>query len=415
MNYYLYGSLILLYLISVLLTAIYNHTFDHTYHFTGNLDGSVEGSEGGHRNKKFAPIKHKPSSQNYVDSDIGAIKTQLKQKYQDETNNVNFNEENIDHSNTSKRMNRKLKSTSESSCQKKYPETCEIYPYIKYWTHEFTDRDCYVSPTKLEQRDLHTGTNKSEHKEHKYVVFRKDSGGWNNIRCAFESIVIYAIASGRTLVMPPKEIWGPWLRANQNPDDNLSDFNDFVNIKKLEGVLHIISMDEFLEIVANQGLLKKLPPPNVTEISHVQPFMNDKMHITLWKYMYEACYVFHDFNPSDVFFEFALKYDPNTKQLLYGHITESTVRFTTFLFHRKRISYFYNESVHNEVAIFFPATHRDVTYREVGIFYHYIYFEDPNVDAAMKRIIRDRTHYNYDIMCAAGNNNYDYIFHLAMR
>ena len=407
MNYYLYGSLILLYFISVLLTAIYNHTFDHT-HFTGHLDGSVEGSEEGHRNKKFAPIKHKSTSfQNAVDLDTGTTKTQLRQNHQDQDQTNN----NINHSNTS-RIKRKLKSTTESSssssssCQKKYPETCNIYPYIKYWTHEFSTRDCYISPTKLEQHDLlhtspHTNTNKGDRKEHKYVVFRHDSGGWNNIRVAFESIVVYAIASGRTLVLPPKEIWA-WLRANPNPDDNLSDFNSFVNLNKLEGILHIISMEEFLELTAHKGLLKIRPPENVMEIKEAGAYSEDKMHLILWKYLYESCYVFHDFEPADVFFEFALRYDPNSKQILYGHIVESTVRFEAFLEHRKRTPYFYNASIHDEVAIFFPASHRDGTYREVGLFYRYIYFEDPNVDAAMKRIIRDRTHYNDDIMCAAG-------------
>lgn len=386
MNYYIYGSLLVLYLLSVFLTSIFNHTFDNT-HFTGSLDGSVE-SEEGLRNRKFAPIKHKFTVQSPIISD-SALKSLLRRQE---------NEETLPDYNTST-THRKLKSSE--GCQKTFPESCSIYPYIKYWTHEFSERDCYVSPAKMEQHDAHTAGDK---KEHKFVAFRHDSGGWNNIRCAFESIVIYALATGRTLVLPPKEIWA-WLRANENDDDNMSDFDTFVNLKKLEGILHIVSMDEFLELTAYKGLLKFPPPENVTVIPD-GPYVHQKMHITLWKYLYEACFVYRDFDPVDVYFEFALRYDPNSKELMFGHITESTMRFTHFLEHRKRIAYLYNETVHKETAVFFPASHRDGMYRETGIFYHYIYFEDPNLDATMKRVIRDRTHYNDEIMCSAGMNHY---------
>lgn len=410
MNYYLYGSLLILYLLSVLLTAIYNHTFDHT-HFTGNLDGTVESERGGnegHRNKKFAPIKHKSSSlfQNQDISDQDGFRHhQQNIKIIEEisnNNNININE------NTS-RVQRKLKSI-EPSCQKKYPESCYIYPYIKYWSHEFSERDCYVSPTKMEVRNTRSlNNNNNDHKEHKYLVFRHDSGGWNNIRCAFESIVVFAVASGRTLVLPPKERWA-WLDQNQEHENNLSDFYTFVNLKKLEGILHIISMEEFLNITAKRGLLRMLPPDDVM----VPHDTGQLMHLVLWKYLYEACFVWTDYNPADAFFEFALRYDAKSKELLFGHITESTIRFAKFLEHWKRIPYLYNETIHNEIAIFFPASRRDGTYRETATFYRYIYFEDPNVDATMKRIIRDRTHYNDEIMCAAGIYTilYNHIFYV---
>lgn len=39
----------------------------------------------------------------------------------------------------------------------------------------------------------------------KYITFEPDVGGWNNIRMQMEVVIVFAAATGRTLVIPPEQ------------------------------------------------------------------------------------------------------------------------------------------------------------------------------------------------------------------
>lgn len=77
------------------------------------------------------------------------------------------------------------------SCKESFPPKCDIYPYVKFWNKRFLEEDCYYSPLR------HPLGKNAPPSEAKYVVFQPDGGGWNNIRMAAETAILFAHATGR--------------------------------------------------------------------------------------------------------------------------------------------------------------------------------------------------------------------------
>jgi GDP-fucose protein O-fucosyltransferase len=103
------------------------------------------------------------------------------------------------------------------------------------------------------------------------MTFEPDGGGWNNIRMAMETVVGLAIATGRTLVLPPEQ---RMYLLQQERGKTKTDFSfvDFFPMHQLaQDGLKMISMEEFLKRMALTGQLKdkttslvSLPPENRT-------------------------------------------------------------------------------------------------------------------------------------------------------
>lgn len=80
---------------------------------------------------------------------------------------------------------------TKGSCKSSFPLKCEMYPYVQFWNKVLYKEDCYQSPLR------HPLGGKAPPEEQKYVVFQPDNGGWNNIRMAAETVMIFAHATGR--------------------------------------------------------------------------------------------------------------------------------------------------------------------------------------------------------------------------
>ena len=136
-------------------------------------------------------------------------------------------------------------------CNTSFEPTCDMYPYVRFWNKRFYPEDCYQSPLKAKIN--------TPWEDQKYLIFEPDHGGWNNIRMAAETAMIFAHASGRTLVLPPVMNFY-LLDKNSKAEENRVTFEKFFDMRKISEGVNIISMEEFIQHVARPGLLK-LPFP----------------------------------------------------------------------------------------------------------------------------------------------------------
>ena len=86
-----------------------------------------------------------------------------------------------------------------------------------------------------------------ESTEKRYVTFEPDRGGWNNIRMSLEIVIVFAAATGRTLILPPDTPFYLLKKGKKSTQHHgFADFIDFKN-KALLNKVPMISMKEFLE------------------------------------------------------------------------------------------------------------------------------------------------------------------------
>jgi len=106
---------------------------------------------------------------------------------------------------------------------------------MAYWNNPQGTRDQeFISPF------LHTND------DEKYITFSTDRGGWNNVRMAMEIMFVIAAATGRTLVLPPKE---PLYRLDGDKRHRERGFADFFSLGTSEFAkkVKIISTTEFIK------------------------------------------------------------------------------------------------------------------------------------------------------------------------
>ena len=148
----------------------------------------------------------------------------------------------------------KKKVEEKSRCQLSFPSKCVISKnLIRYW--EETTDSCFVSPLRQQY-----GLQAANVTDRRYVVFQPDLGGWNNIRMALEVVILYALVTGRILVMPPHAVLY-LLNGNKKWDANKSTMDDYLDFERMKAHdgLEVMEMDEFLTTVAGR-------PPSHTDL-----------------------------------------------------------------------------------------------------------------------------------------------------
>lgn len=87
---------------------------------------------------------------------------------------------------------------------------------------------------------------------HQYLTFQPDSGGLNNIRIAFEVVIVYAWMTRRTLVLPPVQPmylldFGKITRgAPSSQDPGRTDLGEIFDLEAISAAVPLITTEEFI-------------------------------------------------------------------------------------------------------------------------------------------------------------------------
>jgi hypothetical protein len=78
----------------------------------------------------------------------------------------------------------------------------------------------------------------------KYVTFEPDVGGWNNVRMQMETVLVFAAATGRTLVLPPDQPM--YLLDKGKGHQKAHSFADFFPFDLIKQRVPVIEMTAFM-------------------------------------------------------------------------------------------------------------------------------------------------------------------------
>ena len=296
----------------------------------------------------------------------------------------------------------------------------------------------------------------------RYLTFEPDGGGWNNIRMAMETVLVLALATGRTLVLPPPKSMYLLGKKHDHIEDTKSvrhkgqkpvfEFGDFFHLSKMSieyRGLEVISMEQFLSIEADlvnphspapkaneKGVIASLLSANYDTYG-MYDFSQVEDHTLLWTWI-RANSIVPLWNPAKSYVVFPAKAeDASVEKLSYLYadngaeekfkatqdagvldgndfkkvqnkfISNPTTvhdsakaRFKEFQINREPLNT-YSEDFQGPRILHFKNEPK-TGHRLLTHFYSLIFFEDDEVDLWVKRFVRDHVRYLDNIFCKAG-------------
>ena len=274
----------------------------------------------------------------------------------------------------------------------------------------------------------------------RYLTFEPDGGGWNNIRMAMETVIglgklfyqafllsllphsreekeklnfgqssIYkqAIATGRTLVLPPAQRM--YLlskdRGKQKTDFDFDHFFPIYDMARENEGLKVITMQKFLERVAMKGHMRnkvtslvEFPPENRTDwngqdVKILKEWLRNVTHTPLWSP--GSCMAAFPQDATEAAVNRLHGYmEEASENPLRNHILEHPPpvdsppmdRLRENLAGRKQLC-IYDTKMQSEPVIHFMCYHK-MRVRMLVHFYAFLFFEDYREDLWMKRFMR---------------------------
>jgi hypothetical protein len=275
----------------------------------------------------------------------------------------------------------------------------ENFDELAYWNDPQGDLDVdFVSPFTP-----------SDTTEKRYITFEPDRGGWNNIRMALEIVIVFAHATGRTLVLPPNT---PFYRLTDQSGNGAKHhgFADFIDLEHpaLRNKVEMISMTEFLE---REGGGKIFTLPQGKEGQLIRNSADHCFYIA--KSNYSCSYIYGFLRKEGFVPELqaskdclifdkvhqAAKVEYNDEELFDLLPEDEQEKITNFCKKRKPTFYGGNE-LDTVPLIHFQGGEKH--HRLLNHFYAFLFFADDKIDHYYKRFVRDFMHYGDNIFCTAG-------------
>lgn len=247
--------------------------------------------------------------------------------------------------------------------------TCQHADLVTFWKPTSVADMEYISPFAVTGLD-------------KYVTFEPDVGGWNNIRMQMETVVVFAAATGRILVLPPDQ---PMYLLNAGRGHQKAhSFADFFPFDLINTRVPVITMQEFMAKEGVTGGLKKTsdnkvqyPPFNKTEF--IGTLRDDR--IQMWHYLRNVSSV-----PAwKCMKEFVvIPPRPGVNVTLLPDAANYLKKRDIFA--AKRTPCYYDNYWQSQKVIHFVSMPGD-GFRLLEHFYTFIYFEDDEMDRYYKRFV----------------------------
>ena len=305
-------------------------------------------------------------------------------------------------------------------------------------------------------------SNEGEPVQEKFLTFEPDDAGWNNVRMGFETIVIIALITGRTLVLPPestnvlfKKYGANANEMNRNEQKNFTihhpskerfNFHDFYNLTSLTkkyANLKIISMDQYLREEGLNGRLKDrignsiVPPLHQVHWEGRNPVLNNYLRNVAYIPMHwkpNKCLAYFDdpnlhttsmnikhshnnsqdttqstsFDPQNLIRDILSR--KNGNRVPFPHQFHNkptpvnatmTERLRESIAQRTQICH-YSPEMQWQTIIHFPFDPLlFADQRMLTHFYSFLFHENYHQDLFTKRFVRDGLHYKESIVCAA--------------
>lgn len=280
----------------------------------------------------------------------------------------------------------------------------DISALVSYWDDPLSDADrsfrapFWEKPLTTTAAAVGATDKLNTTKPKRYLSFEPDLGGWNNIRMEFEIMVVFAAATGRTLILPPD---APLYLLQKDSKIRHRGLHHFFH--EFGDVVDVISMEEFykLEVLGKKNSDYTLPTDEEVLLQLVKSLSKCNFRMksesscsVVFEHLSDIANFVPDWHGEH---HCLIMDDTNWFRDVPTEMTDEIQRFCG-----TREPAFYNTTIHDAPLLHFRtgATHKET--RLLSQFYSFIHFTNPHVGNFYKRLIRNRCRYSDEIFCSSG-------------